>query len=882
MFEIYKFGKFIKTSSPLSVKDVRQVLKDAETARQKLRRISIHEIISVLSKAGKNWARPDYHLRIKAQKIMPGIVGFSPRMVKIALDALSAILDESYLKKKIQLEIGNLSYLDSWAYNVFFKRYLKAESLGIVLHVVPGNVFIGGIDSLIAGLITKNINILKTSAADPVFPLLFIQSLKEADMRGIVSKSMAVLPFKGGNAEVESEFKKSCNGIIVWGAEEAVRSWRKDLGVSTKLIEYGPRVSFAVITKKGQSIYPLDETARKIALDIVMWEQRACSSPQIIYVEKDKILNNLFLRSLEKALKYYAKNLPPGKLSDDEKAEITKFREMAKMDEVFQEGRLIHSKKDTSWTIIYKENPEFEFSCLNRTILVKAYKNLGELYERLKPFSSYFQSTVLLGTSQEIYEISDSLVSIGVTRVVQPGGLNDSPAGEPHEGAYQAERLVKWAVLDEALKKPDVFISLKNIVDFAKKNSPLYKKLYKNIEIKKQEDFKKLPLIDKEIFCKNTPPRSNNLLGAPLESSYIFSSGGTSGQPKFAMYTYGEFEDVKRDLSFAFKAAGLKKGDIAANLFMAGNLWASFLIVNKVLEDIGCITLPIGGGADTDLILKYIKLFKPNVWLGIPSVIIQLAQEVEKKKLNIEIEKIFYAGEHLSPEAQKYLKKILRTKKIVSAGYASVDAGTIGYQCEYTQGVIHHLLSDSAYLEIINPVAEKIVPEGSSGEIVVTNLKRKLMPLIRYRTGDMGRIVKGECRCSKDAVSFELLGRCDDFLRLGTVNLYPGKFEKIISGFKQLSPLFQITGEKFKTKDIFTLKIELKEKGKDPQKIEEKIKKAILEKDEELREAVQKGWLYDFKVRLLNPGEIPRIARTGKIKRVLDLRQGRQLNGGLH
>src|SRR5262249_53792296 len=125
----------------------------------------------------------------------------------------------------------------------------------------------------------------KLSRSDPYFPLAFARSIADHDPAGQVTRSLAIVSWKGGDETVESTFKQGVDTIMVWGGEEAVRSWRTGLGLGTRLVEYGPKLSGAVLTRKSLIGPQLGRHAAGLARDVAMWDQAACSSPQTVYVQ---------------------------------------------------------------------------------------------------------------------------------------------------------------------------------------------------------------------------------------------------------------------------------------------------------------------------------------------------------------------------------------------------------------------------------------------------------------------------------------------------------------------------------------------------------------------------------------------------------------------
>jgi phenylacetate-coenzyme A ligase PaaK-like adenylate-forming protein len=363
-------------------------------------------------------------------------------------------------------------------------------------------------------------------------------------------------------------------------------------------------------------------------------------------------------------------------------------------------------------------------------------------------------------------------------------------------------------------------------------------------------------------------------LTSVLERAYVFASGGSTGAPKFSFYSYDEWDQVTSILAEIYQVAGISSRDVVGNLFMAGNLWTSFIVANEALAKIGCVTLPIAGNADVELVLRYMQLFNPTALVGLPSIIIQIAEEVERRGLHPKVDKILYGGEHLGAQVRNLLRRALGATVIVSAGYASVDAGPIGYQCHETPGSVHHLLYDYQYLEILDVDTLEPIKGEREGEIVITNMERHLMPILRYRTGDRGRWVRTPCACGRRTPLFELLGRVDDVVRVGSVSVYPDSIADVLAQVPGASQLFQIVAANDGTKDSLTIRTEYAgHNGTALEAVREGIYQTLLSDNGELAEALREGWLGSLSVEVLAPGGLPRIRRTGKIKKVVDLRR---------
>lgn len=884
LYHHYIFGEFKESLQPLSPEDLEEIFLQADRQSARIQDLSIEKIVEILDMLAERWLDPDYHHRKAVLERMPAIVGYSRKMTEAALDALFENMHRKNLMRTLRGQLGKLVFLDRFDYNPAYDGYLKAQPLGVVLHVSPGNVFVGGIDSLLYGFLSKNVNLLKVSGRDPVFPLIVARSLQEIDHSGDLANSFCVLNYPGRDREIEAIMKQNCDGIVVIGGEDAVRSYREDLPLGTRLVEYGPRYSFAIVTASGFQEFDQDEIMQRCARDVVMWDQKACSSPQVIFVE-DTVMEK-FLESFPRHLEILGREFPQENISFDEKVEILKAREMARMDEADGKAELHYSPRSSRWTVIYEESPDFKTSPTNRVVYVKPFKSWADIMSRMIRIKPYLQSVGLLAATDQFKTFSKALARMGVSRITRVGTMYRGKPGSPHDFDFPLRRLINWVNIEwiesrfdlgDYIAPPQPTLSrwerLDNLVKSARGNSEFYRKHLQNTgPIRDYDDFMRVPFLTKHHIYRNTPPVSKDMLTDELVNAYVFASGGSTGEPKFNFYSFREIDKVSSILADIYQIAGVTRGDTVANLFMAGYLWTSFIVVNDALEKIGCVTLPISGNADLDLILRYMQLFKPNVAVGLPSMIIRLAEEIQRRNLGLTIEKILYGGEHFSPEAVKFLEESVGARIIRSAGYASVDAGPIGYQCEKCTGGVHHLLYDYMFFETIDLETDRSVEIGEVGEIVISNFHRRLMPIIRYRTGDLGRVLPNSCPCLHPTPLFELLGRCDDILRVGAMSIYPTMISEALAKVEGLSTIFQLKAHYEDVKEILTVRVETLETKGDIDKLARLTRATLLDHDPELDLVIREGWLKDVQVEILPPGGIPRNPRTGKIRKVVDER----------
>ena len=886
------FGEEQKDFS-LNADSAKELITKGRAAANAIFRLSTPKIVSLLAAAGKLW-RPGTPIYKEALAALSQQLPFSHDMVKESLDMVCGLLDEGELHNRVALELGAPTALDRWhrptgrrtrnqprgLSNKDYDGLVRAFPMGLMLHVSASNVFLGALDSIVQGMLTKNAAIVKLSSADPIFPIMFARSLAEVDEEGALAGSLALVSWRGGDSEVEEVFKGGVDGAIVWGGEEAVQAYRQGLNAGARLIEHGPKMSFAVITKEifyKENKKELVITAQELAHDVALWDQAACASPQMAYLECSRQQAEDFAQILAEELEKFADKWPPGELDIHEQVELTKVREQATFEAAVGEKSIMFPEdRSARWTIIVTDNKEPEVSPLNRCIVLHPIDDIALLPGLFRPIAGYLQSVGVAGSLPRIRQLAIELGASGVNRFTTLGTMLAGVTGAPHDGRFGLQDLVRWVDYERC---PDASPKerLGALLSYVRERSPFFKERLAGLDLKLGNDLLKIPFSQSEDIVPNVPPRGEDFLTASPHGAHVFASGGSTGQPKYVLYTFDEFVEVSRVLSTCFEAAGMTREDRCANIFVAGHLWTSFLAVHQALENVGCFSIPIGGTSEMSQTLRYVVDFEATVVLGIPSALLELARLVRSEGLTgkLHVRLLLYAGEHLAPQSAQFLSETFGGAQVRSAGYASVDAGTIGYQCEHCQGSWHHLLTDYQYLEFLHVDSGKPVAAGEVGEMVATNLNRLLQPVVRMKTGDLGRFSDSQCPCGSKDLLFELLGRADDRVFVGGARFMARDLDKVADAVDGLSGQVQVIVQNQDGTEKLTLKAEASGAAAAElrAKLAEQFVDAFLEQEEDVRAAVNMGWLEKPEAEVLEPGHLPRVARTGKVRRVIDERK---------
>lgn len=411
---------------------------------------------------------------------------------------------------------------------------------------------------------------------------------------------------------------------------------------------------------------------------------------------------------------------------------------------------------------------------------------------------------------------------------------------------------------------------LAELVQIARTKSPFYKELYKDIG--EFTSLEQLPVLKSEDFWKANTIVNNQVLTDSHNEGILFKSGGTTGNPKFSFFTLSEWELFTEAFGEGMKKGGLQHGEKLANMFYAGDLYASFLFIFKSIEKSGShvVQYPLSGGADFNHIVETINLFKITNWTGVPTSIMKLTEYALKNELHAP-DKILFGGESLYEDQIEFIKNVFPNVHVQSVGYASVDGGLLGFVDSACALQEHRVFSEHTIMEILDEdTLEPITETGISGKLFLTNLTRALMPIIRYPVGDKAMWI--ESSSVKRFRKFKILGRSEEGARVGPATVYYDDTAKLLQHFHNEIHIkaFQIKLVHFEGKDQLVVRIAAEKSS--PQD-ESKIQEYIYSERDMLKKLVQQALIHPLKIEFVNMQNLETNIRTGKLKRIIDERK---------
>ena len=324
-------------------------------------------------------------------------------------------------------------------------------------------------------------------------------------------------------------------------------------------------------------------------------------------------------------------------------------------------------------------------------------------------------------------------------------------------------------------------------------------------EVKTVEDFLKLPFSEKNDLREAYPL---GLMAVPEDQIVrIHSSSGTTGTPVIIPYTQKDVEDWATMFSRCYEVAGITNGD-RIQITPGYGLWTAGIGFQAGCEKLGAMAVPMGPG-NTEKQLQMMQDLKTTVLCSTSSYALLLTEEIEKRGLKdkIHLKKGVIGSERWSAKMRERIHEGLGIELYDIYGLTEIYGPGIGINCEHNCGM--HIWDDFIYLEIIDPQTGQPVPDGETGEIVITTLVKEGAPLIRYRTHDLSRIIPGKCACGRSYPRIDVIaGRTDDMMKIKGVNVFPKQIEEVLAAFPEISSEYQIRISHLDGKDTMRIYVE--------------------------------------------------------------------------
>jgi len=409
---------------------------------------------------------------------------------------------------------------------------------------------------------------------------------------------------------------------------------------------------------------------------------------------------------------------------------------------------------------------------------------------------------------------------------------------------------------------------LKETVERCYFNVPHYRKVMQELQLEPEDiqsldDLKKLPFTTKQDLRDNYP---YGMFAVPLsEVVRIHSSSGTTGKPTVVGYTRGDITTWSELMARSLVCGGAGRDDVIHNAYGYG-LFTGGLGVHYGAERLGASVIPISGGNTKRQIMimkdygSTILTCTPSYALYIAEVINELGMKPEDLKLKVGI----FGAEPWSENMRKEIEEKLGISAIDIYGLSEIIGPGVAVECQDKSGL--HIWEDHFLPEIIDPETGETLPPGEEGELVITSLTKEALPVLRYRTRDIARLITEPCPCGRTAYKVTRIGgRTDDMLIIRGVNVFPSQIEHVLLETGYAEPHYQLIVDRKGTMDTLTVMVEVSENV-----FSDEVRK-LEQLEYTIKNELETTLGISVGVKLVEPKTIAR--SEGKAKRVIDNRK---------
>ncbi|HET6813659.1 MAG TPA: phenylacetate--CoA ligase PaaK [Actinomycetota bacterium] len=345
-------------------------------------------------------------------------------------------------------------------------------------------------------------------------------------------------------------------------------------------------------------------------------------------------------------------------------------------------------------------------------------------------------------------------------------------------------------------------------------NVPFYRRRFDEAGVHPEDcrelaDLANYPFTVKQDFRDNYP---FGLLAVPREQvARIHGSSGTTGKPTVVGYTLGDVDTWADLVARSIRASGGRSGDLVHVAYGYG-LFTGGLGAHYGAERLGCTVVPVSGGM-TERQVQLIADFRPDIIMVTPSYMLALIDEMARQGHDLRATSLkigIFGAEPWTEDMRREMEQRLDMHAVDIYGLSEVMGPGVANECVETKDGLH-IWEDHFYPEVVDPETGQVLPDGERGELVFTSLTKEALPVIRYRTRDLTRLLPGTARSMRRME--KVTGRTDDMIILRGVNLFPTQVEELILRIPGLSPHYQCVLTRPNRMDEMTVRVE----ARDPQ-----------------------------------------------------------------
>lgn len=420
-----------------------------QSARAVLQTLPVSTVIERIAQAVALLLDADDPLRQQADALLPRVTGYDATMVRLGLTRYLQTFRAPQLHRFVSEDFSNPKVLDEFQ-PAPKGGMVRAFGPDLLVHHWAGNVPGLPLWSLACGLLVKAGNVGKLPSAEPVFATLFARALAQVDPA--LADCVAVVWWKGGEAEPAATLHAQADTVLAYGGQEAVDQIRAQVPATARFLAYGHKLGIALVGRAALDTQRAPAIARLAAQDVARFEQQGCYSPHVFYVERGaRTAPREFAQHLAGELAALAQRHPRPALTLADASAVAQWRQAVEWREPAQ---TLLGDESSPWAVAFSEQvlplaPTAGWRCVQ----VVAVDTLEAVADTLLPHAAYLQTAGVAVEPERLYPLSLQLARAGVTRVCALGAMTSPEAGWHHDGGYNLRDLVRLTEIEASAER---------------------------------------------------------------------------------------------------------------------------------------------------------------------------------------------------------------------------------------------------------------------------------------------------------------------------------------------------------------------------------------------------------------------------------------------
>ncbi|ORM61963.1 acyl-CoA reductase [Pantoea rodasii] len=409
-------------------------------ARAYLKTLSVAKIVAIIDQAIARLLDRSHPLRRKAETLLPIVTGYDAEMIRLGLTGYLKTFRQPQLKRFLAEDFNDPQLLDDFQPRAN-GGFARAFGPDLLLHIWAGNVPGLPLWSLICGLLVKAGTVGKLPGAEPLMAGWFAQLLAEIDPQ--LGECMAVVWWKGGDAETEKHWFTQPDVVMAYGGNAALAAIKQQLPVTTRFLPHGHKISVGLVARSALDTRQGVDLAHRVAYDVMRYDQAGCYSPQMLFIERGgRITPQEIAEYIAHELRALGHKYPRRALSSSEVNSVAAWRSREEV-RALQGDRILFGDPSDGWAVVIVDGPEaLTPSALGRTLKVVAVDEIDDAIALMAQQKIYLQTAAVAAEPQELFHLATRLGQAGITRITAFGSMTSPAAGWHHDGRFSLLDLV--------------------------------------------------------------------------------------------------------------------------------------------------------------------------------------------------------------------------------------------------------------------------------------------------------------------------------------------------------------------------------------------------------------------------------------------------------